>query len=58
MFLGTGAFLAGCARPEAGEQLRTRLTPLAQIPDLLEAGAVVQASHAYALATLLRARGV
>lgn len=57
-FLAEGVEVVGRPEPEATEDLRVHLTPLARIAPLIAAGEVLQALHAAALqAYLLRRRG-
>jgi 8-oxo-dGTP pyrophosphatase MutT (NUDIX family) len=57
-FLAEGVVPLGQAQPEATEDLRVHIVPLAQIPDLLDQGDMVQALHAAPLLRyLLRRRG-
>ena len=56
-YLAEGVSLLGRAQPEATEDLRVHLVPLAEIPDLIDRGEMVQALHtAPLLRYLLRRR--
>ena len=57
-FLAEGVAPLGQAEPEATEDLRVHIVPLAQIPDLIDQGDMIQALHAAPLLRyLLRRRG-
>ena len=56
-YLAEGVSLLGHAQPEATEDLRVHLVPLAEIPDLIDSGDMIQALHtAPLLRYLLRRR--
>jgi 8-oxo-dGTP pyrophosphatase MutT (NUDIX family) len=55
-FLAEGATALGPAAPEASEDIRVHLTPLAEIETLIESGGFVQALHVAPLLKLLLRR--
>lgn len=57
-YLAEGVAPLGCAQPEATEDLRVHLVPLAEIPSLIDSGDMIQALHtAPLLRYLLRRHG-